>query len=506
MNIAKYLSIPDNKFGIICLLNILIVAFSNLAVAQEWDFEIPDSIIHKCSDTTMLYKNYMTIMPLWPDSAPDGFNRFHVEEEIVYRDDCSNGNKRNRAIINVGDPGMMVFPALNNNSFNPCVVIFPGGAFRRIVFDKEGVEVAKILTKSGIAVVVVKYRTLGDSVINRNYKSIMSDTRRAVSIIRNKAEEFSVDRDKIGVMGFSAGAGAISGLLSSYDSIPVYLDDVFDKTDAYPNFAAHIYGGRINSNNVSAHPPTFFSFAADDPNKRLKESTRNYYDILTSKGVESEMRIFPYGRHGYGYGCSGGAVKNWPNMYINWLIDIQMLDKSHYKTIVKSSEEFIYDKNISLIFISKNGNNSIQIQDSLGTLSEFIFPIDHKPIDSLIIGDTLLSIQKTSLIGYSSNDSSKLFTIDIPGAGNLMYAAAYSNQQIYLSDNKTGIIYSVDMNTKTVKRLSLQRKIYPTGLFIKGNNMLLFDDQINSIVKLDLKDLSLTTLKKFDKEYYNKAK
>jgi len=131
--------------------------------------------------------------------------------------------------------------------------------------------------------------------------------------------------------------------------------------------------------------------------------------------------------------------------------------------------------------------------------------VTNKPIGSLIIGDTLLSIQKTSLIGYSSNDSSKLFSIDVPGAENLMYAAAYNNQQIYLSDNKTGIIYSVDMNTKTVKRLSLKRKIYPTSLFIKGNFMLLFDDQINSIVKLDLNDLSLTTLKKFDKEYFIKA-
>ena len=62
------------------------------------------------------------------------------------------------------------------------------------------------------------------------------------------------------------------------------------------------------------------------------------------------------------------------------------------------------------------------------------------------------------------------------------------------------------MNTKIAKRLSLKRKIYPTSLFIEGNNMLLFDDQENSIVKLDLNDLSLTTLKRIDNEYYNKAK
>ncbi len=329
LNINKVSLSPNNYFLIII---IALFTISNASKAQNWDYFVPDSILLECSDKTIEYNDYLTIMPLWPEDAPDNLNQHSIKESITYRNSCKNGETVNRAIVNVSKPGMLIFKALNSDTSTPCVIILPGGSNKRCVIDKEGIEVAKKFVKSGISAVIVKYRLFGDSCLNLSEHAIWSDTRRAVSCIRHKADEFNIDPNKIGVMGFSAGAFATSNLITNYDEIQVLLYDKISQTDGLPNFNAQIYGGIINKRKAKQFPPTFLLIAADD-RPRMVEFTKRNYDLLIKNNIKAELKLFPEGGHGFGYGCNEGEISKWPDMFINWLISIDMLDKKYHKNI-----------------------------------------------------------------------------------------------------------------------------------------------------------------------------
>ena len=126
------------------------------------------------------------------------------------------------------------------------MVVCPGGGFRDIWYDAEGIDFALWLAEQGITSLVLKYRTFnrdaaGFSLERDVYNGeVYADAKQAIHILRSKAEELKIDKDKIGIGGFSAG-----GALSLFASLEIHENILPEyasfSQNTLPNFTCLVY-------------------------------------------------------------------------------------------------------------------------------------------------------------------------------------------------------------------------------------------------------------------------
>ena len=112
-----------------------------------------------------------------------------------------------RIIRNVHRPSITPFlPELYSPERpNAAVILIPGGAHEALCWDLEGTFVARWLIERGVAAFVLKYRMARAKGSPYELEHCVMDAERAVRVIRSRAAEWSIDPERIGVMGFSAG-------------------------------------------------------------------------------------------------------------------------------------------------------------------------------------------------------------------------------------------------------------------------------------------------------------
>jgi acetyl esterase/lipase len=214
-------------------------------------------------------------------------------------------------VFDITEPTLTVYKAEGGNS-GKAVVIYPGGGYTTVALYHEGHDLAKVLSKQGITAAVLKYRLPNPKSSDKPESVPLSDARRGLKLLRENAEKYSVDRDQIGVLGFSAGSH-LATVVSLWKS-----DDV----DENPNFSALIYGvtnlsdvnlkwleeslyyrklteeelaqNRLLELVIPNTPPAFLVHAYDDKVCLIEEST-HYADRLLEEGVSVEMHLFPKG-------------------------------------------------------------------------------------------------------------------------------------------------------------------------------------------------------------------
>lgn len=218
------------------------------------------------------------------------------------------------------------------------VIVFPGGGYATLC-DYEGKDYAEYLNALGMTAFVVYYRCAP------NYFPLpLLDARRAVRFVRANAHKFGIAADKIAVMGSSAG-GHLTALVSTYTQAIEGEDvDEIDKTDYLPNAQILCYpvissdesiyhggsfknllGERVAEKaNFSVEclvtektPKAFIWHTANDQVVPVENSYR-YAAALARKGVECELHVFPFGRHGLALCLDDNHVGQWKGLLINW--------------------------------------------------------------------------------------------------------------------------------------------------------------------------------------------
>ena len=223
-------------------------------------------------------------------------------------------------LTNVNTPSLTVFLAKDTGKPNPAVMICPGGGYSILAWNLEGTEMAEWLTSQGISAFILKYRVPG------NRDGALCDAQRAMGLIRSKAKDFNIDTNRLGIMGFSAGAHLSVRVSTNFEKRFYEAVDEADTQSSRPNFALIIYPAYLFREGftlapeltVTAQtPPTFLLQAEDDT--PYVDSSLAYAIALKAAKVPVEMHIFPNGGHGYGLRKREKSTDVWPGLAAAWL-------------------------------------------------------------------------------------------------------------------------------------------------------------------------------------------
>ena len=117
------------------------------------------------------------------------------------------------------------------------VIVCPGGGYEHLSMDKEGSEIARWLNSVGVSAFVLKYR-LGPKY---RHPVELGDAQRAIRTVRQKAADYRVMPDRIGIMGFSAGGHLASTAGTHFDAGKADAADPIDRLSSRPDFLVLVY-------------------------------------------------------------------------------------------------------------------------------------------------------------------------------------------------------------------------------------------------------------------------
>ena len=250
-------------------------------------------------------------------------------------------------IRNVQNPEISVFLPSKRNANGQAVVLCPGGGYGYLVYDGEGTDIAKLLNAHGIAGIVLKYRLPISKSNIVGYESPLLDVQRAMRLTRYHASEWNIDKDKIGVMGFSAGGHLASTLGTHFDYGNENSDDPVETESCRPDFMILMYpvitftqpfmhkGSRdallgtstdsslikYFSNELQVKkdtPPTFIVHASDDKAVPV-ENSLVFCKALVDKNIPVEMHIYSEGGHGFTSAIGNDHLNSWTQRFLDWL-------------------------------------------------------------------------------------------------------------------------------------------------------------------------------------------
>ncbi len=275
-----------------------------------------------------------TEMPLYNNGVPNSIAAPN-KENSTYRDNIIR-------IAKVSVPSITMYkPAQANGK---AVIICPGGGYSVLSYEKEGTKVAEELIKWGVTAFLLKYRLPDDTTMIDKSLAPLQDAQQAIRLIRTRAKEWGVNKNQIGIMGFSAG-GHVAATASTRFDFKADANNT-DTTSTRPDFAILLYpvisfdsafmhkGSRNNlvGANASAEkiklfsnelqvtpktPPSFLVHAGDDASVHVDNSIR-YYQACIKNKVPVEMHLYPGGGHGFGMN-NKTTDDNWLERLKNWM-------------------------------------------------------------------------------------------------------------------------------------------------------------------------------------------
>lgn len=267
---------------------------------------------------------------LFPDGAPSENAKLTETEDLSGRKVAGCPVLR---ISNVSQPTLTFYPAATDNNTRTTIIVNPGGGYNILAYNLEGTEICKRFNSFGINCVLVKYRVPRREGLSK-HAAPLQDLQRAIAYTRSHAAEWNIDANKIGVMGFSAGAHLAAMASNSFNNISYPAIDKYDESNVRPDFCMLIYPAYLNGENfmltpeltvTDKTPPTFIIQTQDD--HKLLDSSIFYYYALKETRVPVTMHLYPSGGHGYGLRNTGDLVNEWPYRALSWLSDMGMLDK-----------------------------------------------------------------------------------------------------------------------------------------------------------------------------------
>jgi len=223
------------------------------------------------------------------------------------------------------------------------VVVCPGGGYRNLAIDHEGEQIARWWNSLGVSAFVLRYR-LGPKY---HHPVELGDAQRALRWVRSRAEQYGVQPDRIGIMGFSAGGHLASSAATLFDKGQAAAADPIDRLSSRPDFAVlgypvismtteYVHQGSKNNllgespdpalaehlstelQVTSETPPTFLFHTNEDTVVPAENSVLFYLALRRAK-IPAELHIYERGPHGVGLAWSDAVLSSWSARLADWM-------------------------------------------------------------------------------------------------------------------------------------------------------------------------------------------
>ena len=257
---------------------------------------------------------------LWPGGAPGSEGWRQRQKDYLFTEP-----RPHRVTRNVTEPSLTVSLPDAARATGAGVIVCPGGGHHFLAVDHEGAEVASWLTARGIAAFVLRYRVidtpdddaafleqgarLRERLAERlpaHWPLALADGQEAVRVVRRRAAEWGLRADRIGMLGFSAGAHLAAGVALA------------GAEGARLDFVAPIYGALWGAVAVPPDaPPMFTALASDDP--IAVEPCMALYAAWRAAGRPAEIHCYAQGGHGFGMFEQGLPSDGWIERFGEWL-------------------------------------------------------------------------------------------------------------------------------------------------------------------------------------------
>ena len=212
-----------------------------------------------------------------------------------------------------GESTLSVFLPAADKANGMAILCCPGGGYAHVCMDYEGTDWAPYYNEMGIAYAVLKYRMpKGDRTIP------MGDAEHAILTLRDSAEVWNINPDKVGIMGFSAG-GHLASTIATHApkavrpnfQILFYPVISMNKNLGHRGSSENFLGTEVDDNTLideysnmnkiveKETPPAIIFMAQDDRVVPVLTNGIPYYDALTRKHIPASMHLYPDGGHGW---------------------------------------------------------------------------------------------------------------------------------------------------------------------------------------------------------------
>ena len=256
---------------------------------------------------------------LWPDGAPGALGSAEADK-----------------------PALTICPAPAETATGAGIVVCPGGGYGNLAMGHEGEDVARWLNGNGVAAFILKYR-----IAPYRHPIPLHDAQRALRMVRMRAQEFGVDKGRIGILGFSAGGHLASTAGTHFDEGDAQAAAPVDRVSCRPDFMVLVYpvitfrkpfghmGSRRNllgedpspeldtllSNDEQVTentPPAFLVHTTGDKGVPAENSVQFYLAMRKAK-VPAELHIYEQGPHGFGLAPGDPILSQWPETCMDWI-------------------------------------------------------------------------------------------------------------------------------------------------------------------------------------------
>jgi acetyl esterase/lipase len=279
-------------------------------------------------------------IPLWPKGKMPNSKGMSLKDSVV-----------NERLYQVGTPGMYCFFPSKDDNNGGAVIIYPGGGYTHLTYNLGGFQLAKWFNTLGMSAFVVNYRMPGSPDLVQKELGPIQDAERAVKVVRANAAAWGIKKDKVGVLGTSAG-GHLAALAGTYTEDIASAKDALDTISFHPDFMILVsavidmgkyanIGSKIAligkdasqemvdkfsvQKNVTANtPPCFIADAFNDKTVNPMNSVL-FYQALLEKNISTSFHVFPQGGHAINVNNNPGSTALWLPLCEAWLKEMNFI-------------------------------------------------------------------------------------------------------------------------------------------------------------------------------------
>jgi endo-1,4-beta-xylanase len=287
------------------------------------------------------------VVPLYP---PDSrfLNKDRVREAEVYSMSKAVPG-RISSIVNIHNPSIEVHSVESGLNTGAAVILAAGGGHNTLNVGSESADFVPFFYNYGVNTVILRNRLRRDGYNVQT--NAVNDALQAIRLVRAHAKEWSIDPNKIGIMGFSAGAELAA-------PAAVFFEDFGEKNgndplagiSARPDFVGIVYPGptpfaRGGNPPIPRNAPPAFITCAGSGDRGHAIWANEYFIAMLQAGIPNvEMHIYGNGRHPGDQLSDGSRMAagladrngipfgTWQDRFIDWFRDLGFLQKPGVET------------------------------------------------------------------------------------------------------------------------------------------------------------------------------